>query len=193
MDKTIELAQSLPTTNPWIKGVKTVGVSLLLALGVRVVVAEPRYVPTGSMEPTIQANDRVLIDKITYRVANPKRGDIIVFAAPQALLNQNLRDDLIKRVIGLPGETVEVKQGWVYINRQPLAEDYIASPPEYHWGPDVVPANSYLVLGDNRNDSYDSHFWGYVPRDRIIGRAMLRFYPFQRLGLVGTEDREKTP
>lgn len=168
----------------WLESVKTIGLSLFLALGVRVAVAEPRYVPTGSMEPTIHVNDRVLIDKISYRFVEPQRGDIAMFSPPDVLLQQNLHDDLIKRVIGLPGETIEVKGGRVYVNNEPLQENYIAAPPDYQWGPEEVPADSYLVLGDNRNNSYDSHFWGYVPRDRILGRAMLRFWPAHRIGAV---------
>ncbi|MDX2212742.1 MAG: signal peptidase I [Oculatellaceae cyanobacterium bins.114] len=176
--------QPTDSSKLWIESIKTIGLSLFLALGVRTAVAEPRYVPTGSMEPTIHVNDRVLIDKISYRFSQPQRGDIAMFSPPDILLQQNLRDDLIKRVIGLPGETVEVKDGHVYINNKPLQENYIAAPPEYQWGPEVVPPDSYLVLGDNRNNSYDSHFWGYVPRERIIGRAMLRFWPLDRLGAV---------
>lgn len=83
--------------------------------------------------------------------------------------NPNLKVPFIKRVIGLPGEKVEVKSGKVFINNQPLVEKYIAEPPQYTWGANTVPAKSYFVLGDNRNNSYDSHFWGFVPQNYIIG------------------------
>jgi signal peptidase I len=176
-------ARSAPTPSTlWAEGLKTLGISLVLALGVRTAVAEPRYVPTGSMEPTIHVNDRIVIDKISYHFSEPHRGDIVMFSPPDILLQQSMHDDLIKRVIGLPGDKVEVKDGRVYVNDRPLRETYIMAPPEYRWGPDVVPPNSYLVLGDNRNDSYDSHFWGFVPRDHILGRAIFRFWPFQRVG-----------
>jgi len=170
--------------NPWVEGIKTIGLSLLLAFGIRTFIAEARYIPSGSMEPTLQINDRLIIDKVGYRFGNPERGDIVVFDPTDALLQQNFRDAFIKRVIGLPGETVEVKGGRVFINGRPLEEDYIAAKPDYQWGPEVVPEGSYLVLGDNRNSSYDSHYWGFVPRDRIIGRAIVRFWPLDRLGTI---------
>ncbi len=170
--------------NPWIEGIKTIGLSLLLAFGIRTFIAEARYIPSGSMEPTLQVNDRLIIEKVGYRFGSPERGDIVVFDPTDTLLQQNFRDAFIKRVIGLPGETVEVKGGRVFINGRPLAEDYIAAKPDYQWGPEVVAEGSYLVLGDNRNSSYDSHYWGFVPRDRIIGRAIVRFWPLDRAGTI---------
>ncbi len=165
-----------------IEGVKSVGLSLILAFGIRTFVAEARYIPSGSMEPTLQINDHLIVDKISYDFSSPKRGDIVVFNPTKTLEAENYHDAFIKRVIGLPGETVEVKNGRVYINGSPLKENYIEAKPDYQWGPQTVPANSYLVLGDNRNDSYDSHYWGFVPRDKIIGRAIIRFWPMNRIG-----------
>ncbi len=170
--------------NFWLEGVKTIGLSLVLAFGVRTFVAEARYIPSGSMEPTLQVNDRLIIDKVSYDFESPQRGDIVVFNPTDVLERENFHDAFIKRVIGLPGEKVEVKDGCVYINDRALQENYIAAKPDYHWGPAVVPPNSYLVLGDNRNNSYDGHVWGFVPRDRIIGKAILRFYPFDRIGFL---------
>ncbi|HEY9847317.1 MAG TPA: signal peptidase I [Candidatus Caenarcaniphilales bacterium] len=170
--------------NPFVEGLKTIGLSLVLAFGIRTFVAEARYIPSGSMEPTLQINDRLIIDKVSYHFHSPQRGDIVVFEPTDTLLQQNFHDAFIKRVIGLPGEKVEVKGGRVYINDRPLRENYIAASPEYQWGPQVVAPDSYLVLGDNRNSSYDSHYWGYVPRDRIIGRALVRFWPFDRAGVL---------
>ena len=86
-------------------------------------------------------------------------------------------------MIGLPGETVEVKRGQVYINGQPLQEDYIAEAPQYQWGPVKIPARHYVVLGDNRNNSYDSHYWGFVPRELIIGKAISIYWPPERARL----------
>jgi signal peptidase I len=160
----------------------------LLAIVIRQFVAEARYIPAESMRPTLQINDRLVIDKLTYRFQNPARGDIVVFAPTQALKQQDFHDAFIKRIIGLPGDKVQVKGGQVYINGQPLREPYIGKDekPQYEWGPQVVPPNSYLVLGDNRNNSYDSHYWGFVPRENIIGKAVQRFYPFDRAGsLIG--------
>ena len=173
--------------NPWLEGLKTIGLSVILALGIRTFVAEARYIPSGSMLPTLQINDRLIVDKLSYHFHSLERGDIVVFSPTETLKDQGFKDAFIKRVIGLPGEKVEVKGGRVYINDQPLREDYIEEKPSYQWGPVTVAADSYLVLGDNRNNSYDSHYWGFVPRDRIIGRAVVRFWPPNRVGELGQE------
>ncbi len=168
--------------NPWTEAVKTIALSAILAFGIRTFVAEARYIPSGSMEPTLLVNDRLIVDKLGYHFKDPQRGDIIVFSPTDALEKQNFHDAFIKRVIGLPGETVEVKGGRVFVNGQALRENYIKEIPDYQWGPRTVPQGSYLVLGDNRNNSYDSHYWGFVPRDKIIGRAVIRFWPVDRVG-----------
>ncbi|MBW4685514.1 MAG: signal peptidase I [Komarekiella atlantica HA4396-MV6] len=176
--------QSSPSKNENIllETVKTIGLSLVLAFGIRTFVAEARYIPSGSMEPTLQINDRLIIDKVSYDFISPQRGDIVVFNPTKTLLYENYHEAFIKRVIGLPEETVKVKNGLVYINGSPLKENYLEAKPDYQWGPVIVPKNSYLVLGDNRNNSYDSHYWGFVPRNKIIGRAIVRFYPLNRIG-----------
>ena len=168
----------------WLENVKTVGLSLFLAFGIRTFIAEARYIPSGSMLPTLQINDRLIIDKLSYDFSNPKRGDIVVFNPTKTLEAENYHEAFIKRVIGLPGDKVEVKNGKVYVNNIPLKENYLEAPPSYQWGSVVVPQNSYLVLGDNRNNSYDSHYWGFVPRQNIIGKAMFRFWPLNRLGEI---------
>lgn len=175
--------------NPWMEGLKTIALSAILAFGIRTFVAEARYIPSGSMEPTLQVNDRLIVDKVGYHFKNPERGDIVVFAPTEELERQKFHDAFIKRVIGLPGEKIEVKGGRVYVNDKPLNEDYIGEDkrPQYQWGPQVVPQGSYLVLGDNRNNSYDSHYWGFVPRDKIIGRAIVRFWPMDRVGEIVPE------
>lgn len=174
------------SNNPWTDGLKTIGITLLLGFGIRIAAAQCYLIPSGSMKPTLQINDRLIVDKISYHIVNPHRGDILVFTPPEKVINQeNSRDAFVKRLIGLPGEKVEVKLGQVYINNQPLAETYIAQQPDYTWGPKIVPPNSYLVLGDNRNSSYDSHVWGFVERDRIIGKAAVRFWPLGRMGSLG--------
>lgn len=173
-----------------VEAVKTVGLALVLSLGLRHFVAEARYIPTGSMLPTLQVNDHLVIEKISYRFHDPQRGDIIVFMPSKQLQEQNpeiFKDAFIKRVIGLPGETIEVKNGTVFVNGEPLTENYTAAPPEYVYGPEVVPSDSYLVLGDNRNNSLDSHIWGYVPRENIIGRASVRIWPPNRVGEIGPQ------
>jgi signal peptidase I len=168
--------------NLWVEGFKTVGLSLMFAFGFRTLVAESRYVASGSMLPTLEVNDRLLIDKLSYRWSNPERGDIVVFSPTEALKQQNVKDTLIKRVIGLPGEKVEIKAGRVYINDRVLREKYIVEKLAYQWGPVTVPANSYLVMGDNRDNSYDGRYWGFVPRENIIGKAVVRFWSPERIG-----------
>jgi signal peptidase I len=181
--------------NPWVEAFKTVVLSGVLAFGIRTFVAEARYIPSGSMLPTLQINDRLIIDKITYDFRNPKRGDIVVFSPTETLKQQNFKDAFIKRVIGVPGDEVEVKGGIVYVNGQALQEKYIEDRPNYDFSTEefnaklgirggTVPPDHYLVLGDNRNNSYDSHYWGYVPLENIIGRAVVRFWPLNRVGEI---------
>lgn len=182
--------------NVWVEILKTLGLSALLAFGIRTLVAEARYIPSRSMVPTLQVDDRLIVDKVSYHFKDPQRGDIIVFmppdeasvvcTGPRAQPSTN-KDAYIKRIIALPGEKIEVKQGKVFINDQPLKEGYIEEVPDYQYGPRVVPANSYLVLGDNRNNSCDSHYWGFVPKDNIIGRAIVRFWPLGRMGEITPE------
>lgn len=176
---------------------KTLVFSILLALGIRTFIAEPRYIPSGSMLPTLQINDRLIIDKLSYRFSIPQRGDIVVFSPTEELKKEQYHDAFIKRVIGLPGDKVELREGKVYINSQPLSEDkYFSTPqatsidvcnssnPRFLAQPQTIPPNSYLVLGDNRNNSYDSRCWGVVPRDNLIGRAVFRIWPLTNLGTI---------
>jgi signal peptidase I len=161
-------------------------IALSLAIVIRALVAEPRYIPSDSMVPTLHVGDRVVVEKISYHLQPPKTGDIVVFAPPEQLQEQGFTQDqaFIKRIIGLPGQTVAVKKGLVYLNDQPLVEKYIAEPPQYQWGPYRVPENEYFVMGDNRNNSNDSSRWGFLPKQNIIGRAVLRFWPLERIGEV---------
>ncbi len=171
--------------NPWIEGLQTIGLSIVLALGIRQFVAEARFIPSESMKPTLLIDDRLVVEKISYRFNPPKRGDIIVFQAPQKALDvvgSTTKDAYIKRVIGLPGDTVEVKDGKVFIDGKALEENYIQAPPNYVLEPETVPEDQYLVLGDNRNSSSDGHVWGFLPKDTIIGRAVVRFWPPTRIG-----------
>ncbi|MEL6350280.1 MAG: signal peptidase I [Cyanobacteria bacterium J06627_28] len=169
----------------WIEALQTVGLSVVMAFGIRQFVAEARVVPTGSMQPTVEINDRLFVEKVSYRFKDPQRGDIIVFQAPQKALeasNSDTNDAYLKRIIGLPGETIEVRDGAVLVNGRVLSEGYIKAPPAYTWGPEVVPAEHYLVLGDNRNGSLDGHVWGFLPEETIIGKATARFWPPSRIG-----------
>ena len=170
--------------NPWIEGLQTIGLSIALALGIRQFVAEARYIPSESMKPTLQINDRLVIEKISYRFQDPQRGDIVVFWPPEEINNN--KDAFIKRIVALPGDTIEVTEGKVLVNGEVQQESYIQAPPNYEQPPLVIPADSYFVLGDNRNSSYDSHAWKiakpFVPEDQIIGKAVVRFWPLTRVG-----------
>jgi signal peptidase I len=187
-----EAAENLP--EPWWQkawksqreNLQIVVIALSLAILIRALVAEPRYIPSDSMIPTLHVGDRVVVEKISYYLQPPATGDIVVFVPPDNLLEQGFTKDqaFIKRVIGLPGQTVAVKQGLVYLNDKPIVEKYIAQPPNYRWGPQRVPENQYFVMGDNRNNSNDSSRWGFLPQKNIIGRAVFRFWPLGRFGQV---------
>jgi signal peptidase I len=142
-------------------------------------IIEARYIPSGSMLPTLTINARLVVDKTAYRSQLPQRGDIVIFQPTEALKKQNFRDSFLKRIIGLPGETLQVKNGLVYINGKPLQEKYLEERPDYKFGPVVLPAKQYFVLGDNRNNSYDSHYWGFLPRKLIFGKAIGVFCPVE--------------
>jgi signal peptidase I len=163
--------------------------SLVLAFGIRHFIAEARYIPSESMLPTLEVNDRLIIEKISYRFREPRRGDIVVFRPTAAIrkAKPDFKDALIKRIVGLPGETVEVDEGQVYINGQRLIEDYLFDMPDDSWAPTRVPENAYLVLGDNRDNSYDSRSWGFVHNDELIGRAAVRVWPPHRIGGLNDE------
>jgi signal peptidase I len=178
-------------------GISTV-LSAVVAVLIRLLIAEARYIPSGAMEPTLQVNDRVLVNKLAYRFSSPQRGDLVVFSPTEALQQQGFTDAFIKRIVGLPGEQVAIRDGKVLINNQPLSEPYLDSGVKtavdlceplmaaFLAQPVTVPPNAYLMMGDNRNNSFDSRCWGFVPRENIIGKATQRFYPFDRAGsLVG--------
>lgn len=171
-----------PTTrrNEWWEATKTAICGLAIAAAFHTFVAEVRYIPSESMTPTLQVGDRIVIEKLSYQFRLPQRGDIVVFRATPELRSQNLKDDLIKRVIGLPGDTIRVQSGKLFINDQRVAESYLQDAPNYNYGPARVPQNQYFVLGDNRNHSYDSHLWGFLPKQNLIGHATLRFYPLSQ-------------
>jgi signal peptidase I len=177
----LTIRPSQTRSNEWLIATKTVGVGLLIAAGLHAI-AEVRYTPSESMMPTLQVGDRLIMEKVSYLVHDPQRGDIIVFKAPPALTAQNIHDDFTKRIIGLPGDVVAVKDGQVWVNGRAIAEPYLQSLPTYNYGPVTIPAGQYFVLGDNRNHSYDSHFWGFVPRRSLIGRVVVRLALPPRLG-----------
>ena len=137
-------------------------------------------IPSESMEDTIMTGDRIFGNRLAYINKDPQRFDIVIFKYP---------DDetqlFIKRVIGLPGETVEIRDGKVYIDgsETPLDDSFTPEPPQGDWGPEVVPEGSYYMLGDNRNRSKDSRFWTntFVKKEKILGKAVLRYFPSPKL------------
>ena len=185
------LASGLAEVKGWRKGlfenVRLVAIALVIAMVVRLFIAEPRFIPSPSMVPTLAVGDRLLVEKISYHLHAPHRGDIVVFEPPPQLQEYGYRSSqaFIKRVIGLPGQQVRVHEGRVSVDGQPLTEDYIAAAPEYEMPSVQVPAGSLFVMGDNRNDSNDSHVWGFLPMQNLIGRAVLRFWPLEKFGPVG--------
>jgi signal peptidase I len=128
-----------------------------------------------SMEPTLVPGEFLLVNKVVYRTSEIQHGDIIVFHFPQ-----DPKEDYIKRVIGIPGDTVDIHDSQVWVNGVRQNESYVAEPPEYN-GTWLVPADFFFVLGDNRNNSSDSHSWGFVPRANVVGKAEMVYWPFNRL------------
>ncbi|NJL89141.1 MAG: signal peptidase I [Coleofasciculaceae cyanobacterium SM2_1_6] len=167
-----------------LEAVEILVIAVAIAFGIRTFIAEARYIPSGSMLPTLKINDRLMVEKISFLFRTPERGDIVVFNPTDSLIQQNFHDAFIKRVIGTPGDTVEVRDGKVIVNGEPLVENYLLEPPTLNSPPVKIPPNEYMVMGDNRNSSYDSRFWGFVPRDRIIGKAAFRFWPLNCIGEI---------
>jgi len=181
---------------------ESIVIAVILALFIRTFVFQAFKIPTGSMEENLLIGDHLLVNKFVFGptatgferallpVTNLKRGDVIVFKYPE-----EPERDFIKRVIGLPGETLELRQKKVYINGQPLDEPYVhfLMPPTMmselqeltsldvreRYGPVTVPPDQYFVMGDNRDNSQDSRYWGFLPRDNVKGKALLIYWSYQ--------------
>ena len=166
---------------------------IILAVIIRWQVLEPRWIPSGSMIPTLQIQDKILIEKLTpkfNRITNKelKRNKIVVFNPPQQLIaaGYDSKSALIKRVVGLPGDQVEVHNGKLYRNEIAIDEPWIKEPIKYEMEAFIIPKNSIWVLGDNRNNSLDSHLWGALPKEKLIGTAVFRYWPLSKSGLFGS-------
>ena len=163
-----------------ISWVKTILLAAILAGCVNSFLIVNAEVPTGSMETTIMTGDRILALRMAYWFHEPEAGDIVVFRYPDDETGKTL---YVKRIIGTPGDTVEVANGVVYVNGTALQEDYIAETTQGDYGPYTVPQGCYFMMGDNRNHSQDSRFWKnqFVQEDAILGKVVLRYYKGIRL------------
>lgn len=160
---------------------EAVTIAVILAVVIRFFLFEPFVIPSASMEPTLVPGDRVMVNKLAYRLGEPKPGDIIVFRYPL-----DPRTIYIKRLIAVGGQTVELRDGQLFVNGRKVQEAYLPHNPGGggDFGPVRVPPGTYFVMGDNRNNSQDSRVWGPVPRQNILGKAEVLFWPPQRAKVV---------
>lgn len=202
-DKYNEFGIKHPSIKEWFE---TFVFVIVMVIIIRYFICEIRWIPSGSMKPTLIEGDRIIVERVTHFFKKPQRGDILVFYPPFVKINKTPLGILarrtgigcndvafIKRVIGLPGDKVEVKKYpdgkyAVLINDKPLKEDYILSENDYipcsetmYCGPMIVPQGKYFMMGDNRGNSEDSRFWGFLPEHRIVGRAITVFWPLNRI------------
>lgn len=184
--------------------IETVVIVFVLVVLIRSLIGEPRWIPSSSMEPTLQVGDNLIVEKISYRLSEPGRGDVVVFYPPHHALDPTLigkfsrmigffsKDEAyIKRIIGLPGDEIEVvPDKGVYVNGELLEEPYKKEVFSGYCdstmlcGPYIIPEGTYYMMGDNRNDSTDSRYWGTLPEKRIVGKAFFRFWPITRMGVI---------
>lgn len=173
---------------------------LVLTAALRLLVAQAFYIPSGSMLPQLQINDRIVVSKLSYRLHDPRRGDIVVFDAPRAMVEAEperplavrvvravleginvvrpAKTEFVKRVIGLPGERIESRNGNVYVNGALLVEPYLpAGVRTSNLEPVTVPPGRLFVMGDNRTGSSDSRVFGPIPRSTVVGRAVVKVWP----------------
>ena len=170
---------------------KNLFIWIIIALIIRWQVIEPRWIPSGSMLPTLQIQDKILVEKLTPKITSKSnlsklKNKIIVFNVPEQLIEAGYESDiaLIKRVIGVPGDKVEVKEGNLYLN-DIAQNNYISDKNiNYSIGPYIVPEKSLWVMGDNRNNSMDSHIWGFLPYEKVIGKAIFRYWPLNNIGPI---------
>lgn len=172
--------------------VRTYFVSLFIALFLRFTIIEPRYIPSLSMYPTFDVGDQLAVEKVTKRIKPFYRQEVVVFNPPQTFKDiivgqygqsaARAKEALIKRIVAIEGDEVEVKNGKLYVNGDEQDEPFTAEDANYEFGPIKVPLDNVLVLGDNRNHSLDGHIWGFLPKENVIGRAVFIYWPPWRLG-----------
>jgi signal peptidase I len=162
-------------------------VAVLVSLLIRTFVFQTFYIPSGSMEPTLQIGDRIIVSKLSVEFGTIHTGDILVFKAPPAVATVCGDDvaDLVKRVIGLPGQILTSKGNTIYVNGKPLDQPWThVATLGKSIGTVYVPKNHYFMMGDNESDSCDSRYWGTIPRSSIIGKAFVRIWPLSRLAFL---------
>lgn len=161
--------------------------ALLLSLLIKGFVIDNRLIPTSSMVPTVPVDSRVLVNRLVYYWGEPQFQDIVVFEPTETTKQEVGRpDDMLKRVIGLPGDTIFIIEGVLYRNGEAVDEPYISAAMDYDFGPVLVPEGSVFLLGDNRNYSYDAHLWSdpFVPLENIKGKAFFMYWPLENFGSI---------
>jgi signal peptidase I len=170
-----------------VEWVAVVAVALVASFVVRAYLFQTFYIPSGSMEPTLMIGDRIIVDKVAVELGTINRGDVVVFKAPPEVRVQcnDAVSDLVKRVIGLPGDHLTSRGNTVYVNGVALREAWhVVAPIGGPIGHVTVPAGHYFVMGDNRPNSCDSRMWGTVPQGNIVGKAFVRIWPLSRIGSI---------
>ncbi len=170
-----------------IEWVLVIAIAVLVSLLIRTYVFQTFFIPSGSMEPTLQIGDRILVSKLSVEFGTIHTGDIVVFKAPAAVKSDCGDDvaDLVKRVIGLPGQILTSKGNKIYVDGVKLKQPWTHNEPLFRQiGKVVIGPNQYFVMGDNEPNSCDSRFWGTIPRSSIIGKAFLRIWPLSRFGFL---------
>lgn len=166
--------------------IETIAIALLIAFLIRNFLFQPYRVQMGSMLPTLKENNLIIVNKITYRLNDPKRGDIVVFHPPNGS-----KSPYVKRIIALPGETIEIRNGEILINGIPIEEDYISIATPGVYGPLTLGKDEYFVMGDHRNNSLDSREFGPISKESIIGKAALVFWPPSAFAILSDKQSSK--
>jgi signal peptidase I len=163
-------------------------VAVLVSLLIRTYVFQTFFIPSGSMEPTLNIGDRIIVNKLSVELGTVHVGDILVFKAPKAVATDcgDTVADLVKRVIGVPGDTLYSKGNTIYVNNEPLKQPWthVADIGVKTIKPTYVTKNHYFMMGDNEPNSCDSRYWGLIPRSAVIGKAFVRIWPLSRLGFL---------